>query len=129
MHATHENNVGPSEIRRCGALDILIDETDRPFFRQIGGDDEQALGRHEGPYAWHECKCMGEGAERRRVGRKDAKDVEIVLDRNDAAQANPLTPALTRLAKMSAECLPRQRLAGRKRPPTRYGAANATCAD
>jgi hypothetical protein len=72
---------------------------------------------------------MGEGAERRRVGRKDAKDVEIVLDRNGAAQPNPLTPALTRLARMSAEWLPGQRLAGRKRPPARYGAANAACAD
>src|ERR1700733_6169867 len=102
MHAAHENNIGPSKVCAAGALNILINETDPPALRQIGSDDQQALGRHESAYTGHKCKCVSEGAEGRRIGRKYAKDVTAFLDWNGAAQANLLTLPSVQFAPMAA---------------------------
>jgi hypothetical protein len=48
MHAADEHGFRPFEIFPAGRADVLVDETHRPIRRQIGGDQQQALRRHEG---------------------------------------------------------------------------------
>jgi len=48
MHAADENNFGPGEIVIAGRRHVLVDETDLPGWRHRGGNDQQALRRHEG---------------------------------------------------------------------------------
>jgi hypothetical protein len=44
VHAADQDDVGPLEF--CGGrlADILVDEADRPPFRHVGRDQEQAWG-------------------------------------------------------------------------------------
>jgi hypothetical protein len=88
VHAANENDICPRKVRGLCALDILIDESDLPTLRQIGGDDQQTLRRHERTYARHQLKRMSKSAEGRRVGREDAEDISTILDRNRAVQVN-----------------------------------------
>src|ERR1051325_3330055 len=54
---------------------VLVDEPHLPRLRQIGGDDQQALRRHEGAYAAAEEPIgMVERAERARVPGINAQD-------------------------------------------------------
>src|SRR5271154_794922 len=133
MHAAHENNIGPDKVSAAGALNILIDETDPPALRQIGSDDQQALGRHEGAHTGHEFECVSESAERRRIGRKDANDVAAVLNGKGAAQGNLLYASVdptrqnSSCVDMSATLSSLTALAGRNmpQPPVKPGPGRA----
>ena len=51
MHAADQYGFCPFEILRRRGADVLVDEADRPMLGQIGGDQQQPLGRHESPDA------------------------------------------------------------------------------
>ena len=78
VHAAHEHGVGPGEICVGRRRDVLVDEPHLPVARQIGGDDQQPLGRHEGAHAGDQRKGMLERPEGRRIARKDAEDAPAV---------------------------------------------------
>ena len=44
VHATDQHGIGPGEILRFGARDVLIDETDRPAFRQAASTSRPCGG-------------------------------------------------------------------------------------
>jgi len=55
VHAADENGIRPGELRILRRTDVLVDEAHVPRPRQIGGDNENALRRHEGenpPFDW-----------------------------------------------------------------------------
>ena len=87
VHAADHHDVGPFELGGGRLADILVDETDRPPFRHIGGDQQQALRRHEGAHPFHQPIGVVEGAEGGRVMRKNAQDPTSVLDWDRAAHA------------------------------------------
>jgi hypothetical protein len=78
MHAADEHRVCPVELAIVGRADILIDELDLPAFGQIGGDQQDALRRHERLHA-HQLVSVLERSERWRVARKDAQDAAWIL--------------------------------------------------
>ena len=76
VHAGDEHGVGPAEVRVAGGGDVLVDEPHLPALRQVRGDHQQALGRHERPHApAEEGVGVLERAERRRIAWRDAEDV------------------------------------------------------
>ena len=87
VHAADQDDVGPLEFGGGRLADILVDEADRPPFRHIGRDQEQALRRHEGAHPLHQPIGVVEGAERGRVVRENAQDPASVLDWDRAAHA------------------------------------------
>ena len=74
VHAADEHGLGPGEIRVAGRRDVFVDEPDLPAGRQGGGDQQQALRRHEGLHAVGHVIGVFEGAERGRVARKYTQD-------------------------------------------------------
>ena len=78
MHPADKHRIGPGEIRRRGLAHVFVDEPHFPRRRQIGGNDEQALRRHERPHPIHQRIGILERAERRRIAREDAKDAPDV---------------------------------------------------
>ena len=74
VHAADQHGFRPLEILRRSAADILVDKADRPVGGQIGRDQQQPLRRHEGLDTVGQRIGIFEGAERRRVARKDAQD-------------------------------------------------------
>jgi hypothetical protein len=82
VHAAHCNYVGPFEIGGRCARDVLVDEAHRPSPRKIGGDQQQALRRHERAHALHQAIGVTECAESRRVMREDAQHPALVRDGN-----------------------------------------------
>ncbi len=79
MHAADEHGFRPFEILCRRGADVLVDEAHRPMLRQIGRDQQQPLRRHEGLDAVSQGIGVFEGAERRRIARKDAQDAPDVL--------------------------------------------------
>ncbi len=77
MHAADEHGIGPGEIAVLGRLHILVDEAHIPMFRQGGGNDEQALRRHESFDACRELIGIFKGAEGGRVAREDAENAPL----------------------------------------------------
>ena len=78
MHAADEHHLGPGEIVVAGRRHVLVDEADLPGRRHRGGDDQQALRRHEGADAIGQRIGEFERAERGRVARKHAQDAPSV---------------------------------------------------
>jgi hypothetical protein len=64
VHPAHEHRVGPQEIVRSRAIEVLVDESDLPARWQSRRDDQQALRRHEGAHAFGQRIGIFEGAER-----------------------------------------------------------------
>ena len=87
VHAADQDDVGPFELGGGGLADILVDEADRPSFRHVRRDQEEALRRHEGAHPLHQPIGVVEGTERGRVMRKNAQDPASVLDWDRAAHA------------------------------------------
>ena len=100
------NDIGPGKVESpARSMSSLIKRICQRSGK-IGSDNQQALGRHERPYAGHERKRMSESAEGRRVGWKDAKDISAVVDGNRALQTDPLTPTSVQNAPVAAGCPP-----------------------
>ena len=78
MHAADEHRVGPGEIRVGRLAEVLVDEAHLPALRQVGGDHQQALRRHEGLHV-HQRVGAREGAERGGVGGEDAQDASFLI--------------------------------------------------
>jgi hypothetical protein len=74
VHAAHEDCVAPREVGVCRRTDVLVDNAHLPSARQVGGDEEEALRRHERADAGQEVVRVLERPERRCVGREDAED-------------------------------------------------------
>jgi hypothetical protein len=89
VHAADEHRVRPVELAIVGRADILVNEPNFPAFGQIGGDQQDALRRHERLHA-HQLVGMLEGSERRRVAWKDAQDMACMSDDDLASQGRPL---------------------------------------
>ena len=73
VHAGDEDGVCPAIVAGGGGLDVFVDEADFPMLRQVGGDGEDALGRHEGLDA-EEGVGVVKGAEGGSVAGEDAED-------------------------------------------------------
>ena len=81
MHAADHDDIGPGEIGSLSRRDILVDKAHRPGRRQVGGDQQEPLRRHEGAHPVHQTKGVGKRAERGRVSREDAKDASFTRGR------------------------------------------------
>jgi hypothetical protein len=78
VHARDENHVGPRELLRRGALNVLVDEHHLPLFRDQFHHQQDALWRHEALHVAHEREGVVEGAEAVAVTREDAEDLALV---------------------------------------------------
>ena len=115
VHAADHHRVGPGEILRLGACDVLVDEADRPVLGQIGRQHQQALRRHERLDVVEQGKGVREGAERRGVGRKHAEDFAggRGLDRTTQAEHSVLSRReWNEFCESSTTCLKSQELPG-----------------
>ena len=74
VHAADKDGVGPGQIVGAGRPDVLVDKANRPVRGHIGGDQQQALRRHERAHAPEQMVGVGERAEGRRVSREYAKN-------------------------------------------------------
>src|ERR671919_1520657 len=79
MHAADENHIGPLIISRCCRADVLVHEADVPLARQVGGDDQETLRRHEGPHAPQKGIGMMKGAKGAMVLGKDAQHAPSMM--------------------------------------------------
>ena len=74
---------------------------------QIGGDEQQALRRHERAHAFHQVVSMIEGPEGWRVARENAQDAAPIVDRNGGAHANLRMDCNLALRRVEPSTLPR----------------------
>src|SRR6266481_1084937 len=78
MHAADEDGVGPGQLLLAGRPDVFIDYPYLPARRQIGGDDENTLGWHEGAHPIHQRIGVLERAEGWRIARKDTENAPMM---------------------------------------------------
>ncbi len=88
VHAADKDRIRPVEFAILRRADILIDEANLPPFRQIGGDQQDALRRHEGAHP-HQFVSMLEGAERGGIARKNAQDAARMVNDDLASHGRP----------------------------------------
>jgi hypothetical protein len=74
VHAGNQHHIGPGEVLRRRAPDVLVDEADVPRSGNEGGDDQNPLRRHEALDVAHEQKRVVEGAEAVAVTREHAQN-------------------------------------------------------
>ena len=63
VHAAGEDRIRPGEVGGRGRPDVFVDETDLPFCRHVGRDQQEPLGRHECAHTGHQLVGMGERTE------------------------------------------------------------------
>jgi hypothetical protein len=80
VHAADQHGVGPGEIGLGRVAHVLVDEADRPRLRHVGGNQQQALRRHERAHPFHQPIGMIEGAKRGGVARENAQYPAPVRD-------------------------------------------------
>jgi hypothetical protein len=80
VHAAHCNNIGPFGIGGRCARDVSVDEAHRPSPRKIGGDQQQALRRHEGAHALHQAIGVIERIAMAKLAKPNPKDRQLLLD-------------------------------------------------
>jgi len=78
VHAADKDRVCPIDLSIFRGADVLIDEADIPALRQIGGDEENTLRRHEG-FDPHQAIRVLERAEGGRVAREHAQNSSRIL--------------------------------------------------
>ncbi len=96
VHGRDHHRVRPGEFGRGRRPDVLVDEADLPGFRHIGRDQQEALRRHEGPHPAHQPVGVVEGAEGRRVARKDTENPTLIPDRNRRTHQAPRSLSIPR---------------------------------
>src|SRR5262249_19565715 len=79
VHPGYENDIGPREVFTTCRSHVLVGKTDRPTLRQVAGDQQQALRRHERLRTGH-WECVAERPERGCIGREDAEDTTYLVD-------------------------------------------------
>src|SRR5262249_5338651 len=92
VHAADEDGFGPFEFFFGRGTEILVDELDLPFLRQIGRDQEQSLRRHESSDAVGQRIGIFECAEGRCVTREDTKnmtDRSVALSSHRTSSSTP----------------------------------------
>jgi hypothetical protein len=75
MHAADKDRISPGEVPGTCLPHVFVDEADIPRFWQHRRDDKQPLRRHEGANPIGQRIGIFEGAERRDIAWKDAKNV------------------------------------------------------